>query len=258
VTSLHRIGVLAASTFREAARNKLLYNLVLFALLAIASSIALANVHIGYRVRIYRDVGLSAIALFSTLIAIFVGINLVYSELERKTIYTTLAKPVWRWEFLLGKYTGLLLVLAFEIAVMTACFTGVLYAMDSRISLELFAAVGLIYVEIALVTAVALFFSSFTTPYLAGMFTVAVWITGHLLADLRAFGVHSEIAWFQSLCEALYWSLPNFDRLDLKSVAAAGQAVPAARAAAAAGYAALYAAALLCAASLLFRRRDFK
>ncbi len=256
--SLSRIGVLALSTFREAARNKLLYNLVLFALLAIAASIALANVHLGYRVRIYRDVGLSAIALFSTLIAIFVGINLVYSELERKTIYTTLAKPVWRFEFLLGKYAGLLLVLAFEIAVMTACFMAVLFAMDSQISPELFAAVGLVYVELGLVTAVALFFSSFTTPYLAGMFTVAVWITGHLLADLRAFGAHSEVAWFQSLCEALYWGLPNFDRLDFKSVAAAGQAIPVARAAAAAGYASLYAAALLVAASLLFRRRDFK
>jgi ABC-type transport system involved in multi-copper enzyme maturation permease subunit len=258
VTALGRIATFASNTFREATRNKLLYNLLLFAILMIASSIALAELHVGYNIRIYRDVGLSAIALFGVLIAIFVGINLVNRELAQKTVYTMLAKPVHRWEFLLGKYVGLLWLLAIEIVVMGACFLGVLWLEESRLSAELLYAIAFIYVELALVTAVAMFFSSFTTPYLAGMFTVALWIAGHLLADLRAFGAHSEAAGLQSLTEFLYWALPNLDRLDLKSEVAAGRFIPAARMGLALLYASLYSAALLLLSVLLFRRRDFR
>ena len=103
VQSWHRVAVLARNTLREAVRNRLLYNLLLFAILMIVSSIALAKLHLGYPDRIYRDVGLSAIALFGALIAIFVGINLVNREIEQKTIYTVLATPLSRWEFLAGK-----------------------------------------------------------------------------------------------------------------------------------------------------------
>jgi ABC-type transport system involved in multi-copper enzyme maturation permease subunit len=258
VSSLVRIGVLAHNTFREAARNKLLYNLLLFAVLMIASSIVLAELHLGYRMRIYRDVGLSAIALFGALIAIFVGINLVYREISQKTVYIMLAKPVRRWEFLLGKYSGLLLVLLIEVAVMSVCFLGVLVLQDSEVTVGMFWAIGLIFAELALITAVAIFFSTFTTPYLAGMFTVALWLIGHLLVDLRAFGEHSEVAGLRVLTDALYWALPNFDRLDFKAEAAAGNPIELATVAAAAAYAACYSIALLIGAVLLFERRDFR
>ena len=120
---LVRISVLAENTFREAVRDKLLYNLLMFAALMIASSIVLAKLHIGYDERIYRDVGLSAIAFFGVLIAIFVGINLVYREISLKTVYSLLAKPVRRWEFLVGKYLGLVALLTVEIAIMTGFFS---------------------------------------------------------------------------------------------------------------------------------------
>jgi ABC-type transport system involved in multi-copper enzyme maturation permease subunit len=257
VTSLVRIVALAHNTFREAARNKLLYSLLLFAVLMILSSVFMADLHLGYRERIYRDFGLSAIALFGALIAIFVGINLVYREISQKTVYTMLAKPVHRWEFLLGKYAGLLALLALEVGVMSACFLAVLRWQGVELDGDLGWAIGLIFVELALVTAVAIFFSTFTTPYLAGMFTVAIWIAGHLLADVRAFGQHSEVAGIQTLTEVIYWALPNFDRLDLKAAAGTGQPIELARVAAAAGYATLNVIALLLASVLLFRRRDF-
>lgn len=258
MSALHRIYVLAHNTFREAARNKLLYNLLFFAVLMTASSIVLADVHLGYRSRIYRDVGLSAIALFGALIAIFVGINLVYREISQKTVYTMLAKPVRRWEFLLGKYAGLLAVLVLEVMAMTLCFVGVLHFEEREVTTGLFWAISLILMELALITAVAIFFSTFTTPYLAGMFTVALWIIGHLLADLRDFGAHSEVAGLQGLTEAFYWVLPNFDRLDLKADASDGNPIQLARVAQAAGYAALNIGFLLTASVLLFRRRDFR
>jgi len=258
MTSLWRIWVLASNTYREAVRDKLLYNLLLFAALMIASSILLAQVQIGKDDRIYRDVGLSAISFFGVLIAIFVGINLVYKELSTKTIYTMLAKPVRRWEFLLGKYFGLLTLLAVEVAIMSACFLGVLVWTGAVFEMGLVWSIALIYCELALVTAIAMFFSSFTTPYLSGMFTIALWIVGHLLADLRAFGSKSEMPGLKELVEALYWTLPNLDRLDIKADASAGKPIDLARVGGAALYAWLYSFVLMSGATLLFQRRDFR
>jgi ABC-type transport system involved in multi-copper enzyme maturation permease subunit len=258
VNALHRIGVVAANTVREAVRDKLLYNLLLFAALMIGSSILLAEIQIAGDDRIYRDVGLASIAFFGALIAVFVGVNLVYREIAQRTIYIMLAKPLRRWEFLLGKYFGLVALLALEVLVMSAVFAAVLASQDSVLTPGLGAAILAIWFELALITAVAIFFSSFTTPYLAGMFTVALWIIGHLLADLRQFGVGSPMPGLREVTEALYWALPNLDRLDLKSDAAAGISIDALRVAWATLYTALYSGALLFAAMLLFQRRDFR
>jgi len=258
MSSLHRIWVLAQNTYREAVRDKLLYNLLMFAALMIASSILLAQIQIGRDERIYRDIGLSSIAFFGMLIAIFVGINLVYREISTKTVYTMLSKPVRRWEFLVGKYFGLLSLLAVEVAIMSLCFLGVLVWKGSEFSTGLVWAITLIYLELALVTAIAMFFSSFTTPYLAGMFTVALWIVGHLLTDLRAFGRNSDVPGLRELLEALYWSLPNLDRLDIKADASSGRPIELARVWGAALYATLYSFALMASAILLFQRRDFR
>jgi len=256
--SLERIWVLAFNTYREAVRDKLLYNLLLFAALMIASSVLLAQIQIGKDDRIYRDVGLSSIAFFGVLIAIFVGINLVHRELSTKTIYTMLAKPLKRWEFLLGKYFGLLSLLAVEVAIMSACFLGVLVWTGAVFELGLVWAIVGIYCELALVTAIAMFFSSFTSPYLSAMFTVALWIVGHLLADLRAFGSKSDLAGLRELLEALYWTLPNLDRLDFKADASAGNPIELARVGVAALYAWLYSFLLMAGAVALFQRRDFR
>ncbi len=256
--SLQRIWVLAFNTVREAVRDKLLYNLLMFAALMIGSSIFLAQLQIADDGRIYRDVGLSSIAFFGALIAIFVGINLVYREISQRTVYTMLSKPVRRWEFLVGKYTGLLALLAIEVAIMAVFFFGVLLSKGAEVTPGLPWAIVMIWVELVVITGVAMFFSSFTTPYLAGMFTVALWIIGHLLADLRQFGMTSDSGALRAVTEALYWSLPNLDRLDFKGDAAAGNTIEAARVAWATLYAALYSGVLMSGAMLLFQRRDFR
>ena len=258
MNSLQRIWVLSQNTYREAIREKLLYNLLLFAALMILSSIVLAKLHLGYDERIYRDVGLAAIAMFGALIAIFVGINLVNREISQKTVYAMLAKPLRRWEFVVGKYLGLISLLALEIGIMSGFFLAVLLYKGSPWEWGLVWAIGFIFLELALITAVAIFFSSFTTPYLAGMFTVALWIIGHLLADVRDFGLQPGSESIRPLTEALYWSLPNMDRLDIKAAAADGQAIEVARMAGAAIYAVCYSGALLMGGMLLFQRRDFK
>ena len=258
MNNLTRVWVVAQNTFREAVRDKLLYNLLLFAAAMIASSVVLAKLHIGYDERIYRDVGLGAIAFFGVLIAIFVGINLVYREIALKTVYSMLAKPVHRWEFLVGKYLGLLVLLGVEVALMSGFFLGVLWFKESSITSGMFSAIFLIFLELSLVTAVAIFFSSFTTPYLAGMFTVALWIIGHLLGDVRAFGMQEGSEGIRPITEFLYWALPNLDRLDIKGPAAAGDPIEATRIWISAAYASLYSLALLMASVVLFQRRDFR
>jgi len=258
VSWLFRIAVVAENTAREAVRDKLLYNLLMFAGLMIASSVLLAQLQVGYDERIYNDVGLASIAFFGVLIAIFVGINLVYKEISLKTVYAMLAKPLHRWEFLVGKYLGLLGTLALEVGIMSAFFFAVLWLKSSEIYLGMAYAIFLIFLELALVTAIALFFSSFTTPYLSAMFTVALWITGHLLADLRAFGQGPDAEGIRPITEFLYWFLPNLDRLDIKGPAASGEVIELGRVMAAALYASLYSAVLIILSILLFRKRDFR
>ncbi len=258
MTGINRVLVVAQNTYREAVREKLLYNLLAFATLMILSSIVLAKIHLGYDERIYYDVGLAAISLFGVLIAIFVGINLVYRELEQKTVYTMLAKPIHRWEFLLGKYLGLISLLALEIALMTVLFLTVVWFKDAQFPVQLLYAIGLIFMELMLITAVALFFSSFTTPYLAAMFTVGLWIIGHLLTDIRDFGNLPDAEGIRPITQALYWGLPNLDRLDLKGPAAAGQVIEIGTVLWRALYALLYSTLLLIGAICLFQRRDFR
>ncbi len=257
-SAIHRIWVLAHNTCREAVRERLLYNLLIFAALMIASSILLAKIHIGYDERIYYDVGLAAIALFGALIAIFVGINLLYREISQKTIYSLLAKPVRRWEFVVGKYLGLVLLLGLEILIMSVFFLGVVAYKETAFPIELLYAIGLIFVELVLLTGIAIFFSSFTTPYLAAMLTVGLWIIGHLLADVRAFGNLPDSGNLKVLTETLYWTLPNLDRLDIKGAAAAGEPIAIGLVAQSALYGLLYSLGLVVGAIFFFQRRDFR
>ncbi len=258
IAGASRIFVIAQNTYREAVREKLLYNLFAFSTLMILSSIVLAKMHLGYDERIYYDVGLAAIAFFGVLIAIFVGINLVYRELAQKTVYTMLAKPVHRWEFVVGKYAGLVSLLALEVGMMAALFMLVVWYKDTQFPIQLLYAIGLIFMELVLITAVALFFSSFTTPYLAAMFTVGLWIIGHLLTDIRDFGNLPDAEGIRPITQALYWGLPNLDRLDLKGPAAAGQVIELGTVLSRALYALLYSTLLLVGAAALFQRRDFR
>jgi ABC-type transport system involved in multi-copper enzyme maturation permease subunit len=116
---LRRVLAIARNTYRETVRDKILYNLILFALIMILSSIMLGQLTLGNEDKIILDLGLSAISVFGMLIAIFIGIGLVYKELEKRTVYALLAKPIHRYELILGKYLGPLLTLLVNVAVMT-------------------------------------------------------------------------------------------------------------------------------------------
>src|SRR5438046_268399 len=185
---MKRAGVVAWNTFREAVRDRVLYNLLFFALVMMASSIIAGQISIGIEETVIVTLGLSAISLIGLLIAVFIGVGLVSKEMEKRTLYALLAKPVRRWEFLLGKFGGLVLTLAVNTAAMAlGLLLVMLYVKHSleRSDAVVLVAVYFILLKLALIVALALLFSCFTTPLLAILFTVGLYIVGLYVQELR-------------------------------------------------------------------------
>ncbi|MFN2455342.1 MAG: ABC transporter permease [Pyrinomonadaceae bacterium] len=258
---MQRIAAITRNTFREAVRDRVLYNLVLFVLLLTASAIFLGELSAGQESKIIVDLGLSASLLFGAFIAIFVGVGLVYKELERRTVYAIFSKPVGRGEFLVGKYLGLCLTLFVNIAVMGAGVSLALVYVKrgwTPLAASIWPAVLLIYFELMILTAVALLFSSFSSPALSALLTFFVFIISHFSADLKTLAGSmgtTSARWFFT---ALYYLLPNFANYSFITPAAYGQTPAPALIAAALLYACVYIAVLLAAATLIFNRRNFK
>jgi ABC-type transport system involved in multi-copper enzyme maturation permease subunit len=179
------ILAIARNTFREAARNKVLYSLLFFAILLIVSALALGQLSLNEEVRMTRDLGLYGIDIFSVLIAIFVGVNLLYKELDLKTVYTILPKPIARWQFVLGKWLGMLTTLALQIAVMGVVLALVTVAQGAALDTAIAKALWLLLVNVTVVTSVAILFSSFSSPFLSGFFSLGVFLVGRSVPDIR-------------------------------------------------------------------------
>lgn len=248
---------IALNTFRENLRDKLLYNLLVFALLMIGSSTLLSKLTLGDFDRLMIDIGLASINFFGILIAIFIGIGLVSKEIDKKTIYTIVSKPVARHQFLLGKYLGLIVTLLVNTVVMTAGLLLVLYAQNVPVHLLLFTAVALIFVEFMVITAVAMLFSTFTSTTLSAIFTLAIYVIGHLTADLKTFGQTME-GLGRSALEGMYFLLPNLERFNLKGHVTHRLDVPLNDLMLVVAYGMAYTAFLLIVASVIFQRRDFR
>ncbi|MGQ0557805.1 MAG: ABC transporter permease [Nitrospiraceae bacterium] len=252
-----RILSIAMNTFRENLREKLLYNLLFFALLMIGSSILLSRITLGDYHRLILDLGLASINLFGVLIAIFVGIGLVSKEVDRKTIYTIVSKPIPRYEFLLGKYCGLVITLLANTVVMVVGLLIVLHIMDVPITSLVFKSLALIFLELMVITAVAILFSTFTSATLSAIFTLAVYVIGHLSGDLKEFAKKlDEVS--QMVVNAIYYTLPNLERFNLKGHVIHHLDFGLTDMALTSAYGLTYAAFLLLLASIIFQRRDFQ
>jgi len=257
VHSLSQIWTLARNTFRENLRDKILYNLLFFAVFLIGISIVLADLSIMEHRKIVTDIGLASINLVGVMIAIFVGIGLVSKEIERRTAYVILAKPISRARFILGKYLGLLLTLGVNVGIMWLVFLGTLQVYQAPVHLGLFQALLLMFVELALVTAVALFFSTFTSATLSAIFTLGLYVIGHLTADLRAIVAKTADQALMLGVNVLYYLCPNLELLNMKGPAGAGQTEPLAYVAYASAYGLVYATLVLAIACVVFERRNF-
>ena len=256
--SLSRILTIATNTVREAVRSKLLYMLLFFAILMIFTGVLVSTLSYVEGERILQDVGMASIRLFSVAIAIFVGVGLIHKEVDRRTVYTILSKPLSRAEFLLGKYLGLVLTIWMQMGIMVAAFVGVSLASAAPLTAAHAASFALTGVELALVVAVATLFSAFTTPMLASFFSVGLWIVGQLTRDLRDLGAASDSAFVKQATAWLHRLLPDLESFNLTVVAAHGLPFSAADVVLGTLYGLGYAAILLVLAVAIFQRRDFR
>jgi ABC-type transport system involved in multi-copper enzyme maturation permease subunit len=254
-------GVVAVNTFREAIRDRVLYNLIFFALMMIGAAILVGQISIGIERLVIINLGLSAISIIGLIMAIFIGVGLVYKEIEKRTLYSLLAKPVRRWEFLVGKYFGLLLTLVVNTALMTLGLGTALFYVSrhfQRSDVSILAAIYFILLELALVTAIALFFSCFSSPLLSILFTLGIYVTGIFAQDIRDFSEVTKNPVLLGMTRGLYYVLPNFHNFNGIAAAAYGDTIPAALVAQNTLYALLYVAVILLGASAVFSGRNLK
>jgi ABC-type transport system involved in multi-copper enzyme maturation permease subunit len=262
---MNRIIVIAQNTFRESVRDKVLYNLLFFVLLLIASSLLIAELSLNQERVIIARMGLSVMLFFGVLIAIFIGTGLVYKEIDKRTVYAMLAKPIRRSEFVLGKFFGLSMTLFVNCA---AIMFGVLVALfyinyvrysTTDIAWSLLPAGFLIFLELLIIVAIALVFSSFSTPALSVMFSLILYIIGTLSADLLLFARTTPVAALKYIVLAFYYILPNLANFNyITVVSQAGQSVPTKNVLLATGYAFVYITLLLVVTITIFQRRNFK
>ncbi len=250
---------IARNTFREAVRDRVLYNLVLFVLLITASAIFLGELTAGQEARTIVNLGLSAMLLFGVFISIFVGVSLVSKEIERRTIYAIFSKPIGRGEFIIGKYLGLCLTLLVNVLIMgVGVSLALLYVGGGSLAFSIWGAVFLIFLELTVLTAVAILFSSFSSPTLSALLTFFIFIIGHFSASLKDFAANLGSSFTRLFFDVLYYVLPNLSFYSFITNAAHGDTPPLKMAGGAVLYAFCYVAVLLAVTNLIFSRRNFK
>ncbi len=255
-----RLSAITLNTFREAVRDRVLYNLILFVLLLVATAPVFSSISIGIERLFLVNISLTSISLFGVIIAIFIGIGLVSKEIEKKTLYTILSRPVRRWEFIVGKYCGLLLTLAVNALLMTIGFYVALLITVHKLTpadARLLVAVYFIVLQFLMVTAITLLFSSFSTPIFSAVFAFSLFAIGTFAEDLRNFAAlaHGVTRW---LATAASYLMPNFASLNVISQVAHDQPISGNLIAFNTLYALLYSAAVTAGAVLIFEHRNLK
>ncbi len=255
-----RIAHVAYNTFREAVRDRVLYNLVFFALLLVGAALLFGQISIGIQRIVLINLGLSAISVFGVVIAIFIGIGLVSKEMEKKTLYTILSRPVRRWEFIVGKFGGLAWTLVVNTFFMAVGFFAALLFLAHRFERAdgwLLVAIYFIILEFVVVTALALLFSTFSSPVLSAVMALALFVIGTFAEDLRAFAAMSQGA-TRAFATLAAYVVPNFASLNVISSVAHGQPIAASLILYNTVYSLWYTTAAICGAILAFEYRNLK
>ena len=252
-----KVRTIASNTFREAIRDRILYLLLFFAVASIAFARLLALLTVGDRVKIIKDVGLASLSLFGALMAILMGTGLVYKEIDKKTVYSILSKPLHRHQFLLGKYLGLILTLFIMLSLMSFIFLTVVFFHTFTIEWELLIAIAFIFIEVCLITAVALLFSCFSTPILSSIFSLSFYLIGHLSWGLETTIKKMKPGLGKVLVQILYAFLPDLENFNFKTEVVHQLPIPSEIFIYSILYGFFYSVFLLALAILIFRKRDF-
>ncbi|MGB3509490.1 MAG: ABC transporter permease [Microcoleaceae cyanobacterium] len=256
--NLGRIIKIARNVFREVIRDRVLYLIGLFALLMVATVRLIPELSVGTEDKIILDLGLAAMSVLGLIVTVFIGTSLVNKEIEKRTVYILVAKPLSRSELIIGKHIGLSAVLAVLLAAMSIIYglilslSGISYPIGS-----ILVAVIFIFIQLSLLTAVAILFGVFTGSLLATLFTFGIYLMGNLSRDLVNLGELTDNPGVKKLMMGLYIVLPDLGRLDLKNDAVYGLLPHLAALVTNVGYALLYIMLVLSITIAIFARREF-
>ncbi|HSD89712.1 MAG TPA: ABC transporter permease subunit [Kofleriaceae bacterium] len=261
--SLLRIWAIALNTFREAARIRVLYGILVLVIGANVLALVLGEMSIREQTRVAQDIGLAGISLFGSLTAIFLGVFLLYSEVQRRTIHAIVSKPIERWEFVVGKYAGMALVLSVLVALFGVAMIGMLLLQGGGITPAILRALVLAWFEVLTVAAIAIFFSSFSSPFLSGIFALAMWVIGRVTPDIQAAAKSAE-GWIQWTAKVALEIVPDIHLFSPSGRVVDGSAVSVHASFVTWSYVGIaslhglgWICGLLAVACILFHRRDF-
>ncbi len=252
-----KIKAIALNTFKEAIRDRVLYLLLFFALVCFGFSRLLAVLTVGDRVKIIKDVGLASLSIFGALMAILMGTGLVYKEIDKKTIYNLLSKPISRAEFLLGKYLGLIITLFIMLFFMSLILLGLVFFHTFNVEWKLLLSILYIFLELCLITSVAMFFSCFSTPILSSIFSLSFYLIGHLSWGLESLIQKIKPGIQRVLAEVFYHVLPDLENFNFKTEVVYQLPIRPKIFFFSALYGIFYTAFILFLSILVFRKRDF-
>ena len=255
---IERVLAIGRNTFREAVRGKLFAAIGVFGVVLMASSAIVGPLSLGEQARITQDLGLAGMSLLGFMVAILIGTGIVYTEVERRTIYTVIAKPVERWQFVLGKFAGLNGTISVLVAGMTLILLGAAYIDMGHFKPQLLQAVLLTWVELMVMTSLAILMSVMCSPILGALFTCLLYIIGHTSGDLHELAQHFGSGTVKSLTSIAYYILPNLEYFNIRSKVIHGVSIDPAYMVFACAYGLLYTIVFLTVAGVVFERKEFK
>lgn len=252
-----KISAIMLNTFREAIRDKVFIAIIVFSVIVMGSARIIKPLTLGEEAKVIKDIGLNTITLFSVLIAILIGGRLVYKEIEKRTVYLILTRPIHRWQFIIGKYLGLMLVLFESVLIMTGIFYLMLLLLGIQANFFMLWAVLLIFFQLAVVTAIAIFFSTFSTPITSAVFTFALYVIGHLTRDLKTLAAISKSSIANIFSDIFYYLLPNLANFNIKAQIVHNALLDYKVLLLTIVYAIVYSSFVLFLSCLVFRKKDF-
>jgi ABC-type transport system involved in multi-copper enzyme maturation permease subunit len=253
---MRAVAAIAHNTFREAVRDRVLYLFVGFAVLLLVSTKLFGMMTVGDEGKVIKDLGLAGIQFFSMLIAVMMSVLLISREIDSRTVFNILAKPVRRWQFLLGKYLGLMATVAVNLGLMVVLLVAVVGFYEREFDGWLLFAGLMTLLEMALLTAFATLFAVLTKPILGSVLTLAVFVIGHVSQDIWLLTKHLQAPFTKPIIAAVYYLVPNLERFNFKTEVVHGLSIPSAAVAWAGLYGVAFTALVLYLACLRFRARD--
>jgi ABC-type transport system involved in multi-copper enzyme maturation permease subunit len=253
---MNALFAVTLNTINETLRNHVVYVVLLFVVALIVLSVSFGDWSVFARIQVIEDFGLATMSISGLLLAVFIGVGLLGSEMSNKTLYHVLTRPVPRYQFIVGKYLGLLSVLALNYVVMTLFFVATLTLLGGRITMALLSAVLCIGVEMAVIVSAAMFFSSFTSTVLSAMFSVAFYVAGHLNDLISVHIASQQWTMFPVVLKTLYYALPNLEHFNVRDTVVYNLALPGGYAPLVLAYGLAYVTLFLVLSCIVFNKKD--